>query len=186
MNFSNNIKRAVAAFSLIPLVGCAPAPAPAPTPAPQPAPAPVEQRPAQPPASIPAAVPANWMDVTATPGDWSYRAISGQTQAIFGQPGKALMVMTCNPQRDIVTLFRAGSTRSAVPMRILTETATRTLTGVTTSDANPSIKADIQGSDPLLDAMAFSKGRFAVETAGLQTLYLPAWPEVTRVMEDCR
>ncbi|MGE5953581.1 MAG: hypothetical protein ACM308_08200 [Qipengyuania vulgaris] len=39
---------------------------------------------------------------------------------------------------------------------------------------------------PLLDAMALTKGRFAVETPGLPTLYLPAWAEVTRVIEDCR
>jgi hypothetical protein len=40
--------------------------------------------------------------------------------------------------------------------------------------------------DPLLDAMAFSRGRFALEAAGLETLYLPAWPELSRVIEDCR
>ena len=40
--------------------------------------------------------------------------------------------------------------------------------------------------DPLLDAMAFSKGRFALEVAGLPTLYVPSYPEVTRVIEDCR
>jgi len=33
--------------------------------------------------------------------------------------------------------------------------------------------------------MALSKGRFAVETQGLETLYVPAWPEMTRVIEDC-
>jgi hypothetical protein len=34
--------------------------------------------------------------------------------------------------------------------------------------------------------MAFSRGRFAIETAGLPTLYVPSWPEVSRVVEDCR
>jgi len=38
----------------------------------------------------------------------------------------------------------------------------------------------------LLDAMALSKGRFAVELEGEAALYLPAWAEVSRVIEDCR
>ncbi|MDG2003332.1 MAG: hypothetical protein P8J20_08375 [Novosphingobium sp.] len=48
------------------------------------------------------------------------------------------------------------------------------------------IAVTLPASDPLLDAMAFSRGRFAVETAGLPTLYVPSWPEVSRVIEDCR
>ncbi len=50
----------------------------------------------------------------------------------------------------------------------------------------PAIAARVAANDPLLDAMAFSKGRFAVEVAGLPTLYVPSYPEVTRVIEDCR
>jgi hypothetical protein len=48
------------------------------------------------------------------------------------------------------------------------------------------IFARVPARDALLDAMAFSKGRFAVEVAGLQALYVPSYPEVTRVIEDCR
>lgn len=40
--------------------------------------------------------------------------------------------------------------------------------------------------DPLLDAMAFSRGRFLVEAAGAPYLAIPAWAEVARVTEDCR
>ena len=40
--------------------------------------------------------------------------------------------------------------------------------------------------DPVLDAMAFSRGRFLVEQAGMPTLVVPAWAEVGRVTEDCR
>ena len=41
-------------------------------------------------------------------------------------------------------------------------------------------------SDPLLDQMAFSRGRFTVEAAGAPLLIVPAWPELARVIEDCR
>jgi hypothetical protein len=40
--------------------------------------------------------------------------------------------------------------------------------------------------DGALDQIAFSRGRFAVEAPGLASLIVPAWPEVTRVIEDCR
>jgi hypothetical protein len=40
--------------------------------------------------------------------------------------------------------------------------------------------------DPLLDALAFSRGRLAVYVSGSPALVLPAWPEVARVVEDCR
>ena len=47
-------------------------------------------------------------------------------------------------------------------------------------------RASVPARDPLLDAMAFSRGRFAVEVSGGPTLVVPAYPEVTRVIEDCR
>lgn len=44
----------------------------------------------------------------------------------------------------------------------------------------------LRARDPLLDAIVFSRGRFAFEAAGEPTLYLPSWPEIGRVIEDCR
>jgi len=38
----------------------------------------------------------------------------------------------------------------------------------------------------LLDAMAFSRGRFATAASGAPMLTVPSAPEVTRVVEDCR
>ncbi|HYN45217.1 MAG TPA: hypothetical protein VES64_00845, partial [Allosphingosinicella sp.] len=46
--------------------------------------------------------------------------------------------------------------------------------------------ADVPVSDPLLEQMAFSRGRFLVYAEGGQALILPAWPELARVIEDCR
>ncbi len=120
------------------------------------------------------------MDAPRTPGDWSYQ----QGRAAYGRPGSTPMfTMTCERGAGRITLSRAGTAQSRVAMRILTETATRTL------DAAPngaSLTASLTARDPLLDAMAFSKGRFAVEMNGLPTLYLPSWIEVSRVIEDCR
>lgn len=71
-------------------------------------------------------------------------------------------------------------------IRIKTETAERTLTATPMSAQPNIIAANLSASDPFLDAMAITKGRIAVETNGMNTLYLPAWPELSRVIEDCR
>jgi hypothetical protein len=49
-----------------------------------------------------------------------------------------------------------------------------------------SLVARLAAGDRLLDAMAYTKGRFAVEAGGMEALYVPAWPEVVRVIDDCR
>jgi len=41
-------------------------------------------------------------------------------------------------------------------------------------------------NDPLLDQIAFSRGRFLVQVEGGPSLVVPAWPEFARVVEDCR
>lgn len=68
-------------------------------------------------------------------------------------------------------------------MIIRTETAERTqparLSGML-------VRARLDPRDPLLDAIAFSKGRFAVEATGVPALYIPPYPEITRAIEDCR
>lgn len=46
--------------------------------------------------------------------------------------------------------------------------------------------AEIMPRDPILDAMAFSRGRFAVEAGGLRSMAIPNWAELGRVVEDCR
>lgn len=162
------------------LAACVPAPertpAPRPTPAPAPAPVPraVEQTP--PPS-------ANWMDAPVTPGDWRYAAGT----AGFGEPGyQPLLALRCNRTSGAVEIVRAGSAAAALPMIVRTETLDRSLAAAPARSDPPAIVASLSPRDPLLDAMAFSRGRFAVEIAGLPTLYVPSWPEVTRVIEDCR
>jgi hypothetical protein len=46
--------------------------------------------------------------------------------------------------------------------------------------------ATLPASDSLLDQMAFSRGRFLVSIEGGLSLVVPAWPELARVVEECR
>jgi hypothetical protein len=123
------------------------------------------------------------MDAPITPGDWSYAA----GIARFGEPGsEPRLTMRCDRAAGTVEIWRAGSATAALPMTVRTETMERSVDAVPVPGAQPAIVARIPARDPLLDAMAFSKGRFAIEIGGLPTLYVPSWPEVTRVIEDCR
>ena len=107
--------------------------------------------------------------------------------ARFGPPGEAAaLVMSCNRDAGSVTLIRPGAAKGAVPMTIQTATLSRTLSAAAEPGPPPVIALTLASRDRLLDAMAFSRGRFAVETAGLPTLYVPSWTEVSRVIEDCR
>ena len=63
---------------------------------------------------------------------------------------------------------------------------------ITTSDTSRSFALSgaptltLSPHDPILDAIAFSRGRFMVAVTGGPRLILPAWAEVARVIEDCR
>ena len=168
------------------LAACIP-PSPEPTPAPSPAPV---STPSPTPASTPVAqapVTENWIDAPQTAGDWSYGTVSGGTIARFsGSSGGPLFAIACMRGSAGVALIRYQAGSSSNPaMTIRTETATRTLP-TRRGDSASSLAADLQARDPLLDAMALTRGRFAVETSNSPPLYLPAWSEVTRVIEDCR
>ena len=67
---------------------------------------------------------------------------------------------------------------AAGPVTIRTTTTTRAMTaGATLS---------LSANDPLLDAIAFSRGRFVIEQPGAPPLVLPPHAEIGRVIEDCR
>lgn len=107
----------------------------------------------------------------------------GQSAATFAN---GLLQLRCDRASGTVILDRRGSAPGNVPVVITTVAATRALSGTGVGSPAPAIRISLPARDPLLDAMAFSRGRFALDTAGLPTLYVPSWPEVSRVIEDCR
>lgn len=124
---------------------------------------------------------ADWREAPITPGDWTYSADAGGSIASFGG---GMFSMRCNLQARTVTLIRAGTPRAAaVSMGVTTSNTSRALTGTHTAAG---VGASLPARDPLLDSMALSRGRFVIAVTGEQTLYIPSWTEVTRVVEDCR
>jgi hypothetical protein len=150
------------------LAGCTAIPKPvaqvaAPTPSPQ--------------IAAPAPVSADWRERPLAPGTWRYAAVGDTTEARFGEPGAPAFTMRCDRARRQVLLIRAGVTAGTLSIR--TYYALRSWPVSATGVA-------LSANDPALDQIAFSRGRFAVEADGLPPLYLPAWAEPSRVIEDCR
>ena len=166
---------AAASLALAALSSCTattppPAPAPVATAAPRPAPPP----------PMPSGPAVHWRDAPLTPGDWRWTREGTLSVARFGGD---LFIMACDPASRTVTLSRRGDAAGDVPVSVITFHQVRFLTGRGQAGR---IAAGLEAGDPLLDAMALSRGRFALETTGLPTLFLPSWSEVTRVVEDCR
>jgi hypothetical protein len=128
----------------------------------------------------------DWNDWPFAPGNWTYRRDGRTSVAQFGTPGRnATVNFRCDAQSRRVTLSREASA-PGTRMVIRTSSMTKTM-AATASDANPAyLAADIAASDPILDAMAFSRGRVLVEMEGQQPVILPSWAEITRIVEDCR
>lgn len=178
------MKAALPVLALAALAACAPAAKAPPqvrvvAPAPRPA---ATSAPSQRPAPLPAPADTHWMDAPLTAGGWRYEQLERSTTADFLSPEKdrrlaSIICLSGGQVRLDVRTAGAGS------LTIRTETATRTQ------------MAELKGghliillppTDPLLDAMALSKGRLALEVEGEAPLYLPSYAEVSRVIEDCR
>lgn len=106
-----------------------------------------------------------------SPGAWTYRPIDGGSEARFGES----LIVRCLGATGQVAISRLGV--PPAPMTIVTSSTSRGL-------APGQLLA---ARDPLLDAIAFSRGRFIVAQGSLAPiLVVPAWPEIARSIEDCR
>ena len=152
----------------------------------KPPPAPIP-RPAPPLVVVAPPPPADWRDAAITPGSWSYGPTVAGTRAAFS-PGTAepLLALACQRGAGQLVLSRSGAAPGTVPLTVTTTTLVRSFSAAPDASGAQRLNVSLAARDPLLDAIAFSRGRFMVEAPGLPTLYLPAWPEVGRVIEDCR
>ena len=157
------------ALGMTSLAACVPNSAP-PAPAPPPAPPPSLPPPQ------PAPPPMAWQEAPLTPGDWIYRRDDGRSAADFA----GMFELRCDGGLQI-RLVRSGA--GPGEMWVSTTYGTR---GLTAAAEQGALVVRLAASDPLLDEMAFSRGRFAVQARGTAMLILPAWPEPARVIEDCR
>jgi hypothetical protein len=103
-------------------------------------------------------------------GQWTYFATAGGSIAAYG----AHIELRCDRASRTITVSRPNGVPAA--LTIATDSMTRTLP--------PSGR--LLAVDPLLDAIAFSRGRFIVAGGIGPTVAVPSWPEAARSIEDCR
>ena len=169
---------AALSFAVIAAAGCS-SPPPAP-PVRIATPVPVPPSP-----PMPAAVGPDWRDWPATPGTWSYRQDARGSIALYGIAGRdAALTLRCDQTARAIYLSRSGVVTA--PLTIRTTSLVRLVAVQPTGGTPAYVAAVLSSGDPLLDAMGFSRGRFAIEQPGAPTLVVPAWAEIERVIEDCR
>ncbi|HEY1606810.1 MAG TPA: hypothetical protein VGF77_14555 [Allosphingosinicella sp.] len=162
-----------AAAAAIALAGCVPRPAAPVAPPLMPVPPPPAP-PVPPPPPAPPPPPQDWRDIALTPGDWTYRPDPGGSVATFGTAAPDFALRCLSAVRQMV-MERTGAAAGA-RLVVRTSFGTRTVASGT----------PLPAGDPLLDQMAFSRGRFTIAAEGLPMLVIPAWPEPARTIEDCR
>jgi len=104
-----------------------------------------------------------------TAGQWSYAASASGSEARYD----AIFSIRCDRATRTVIISRPGAPPTV--LSIATDSVTRNLP----------VGGRLLANDPLLDAIAFSRGRFVVSGGGA-TLAIPSWPEAARSIEDCR
>ena len=103
-------------------------------------------------------------------GQWTFFATAGGSIAAYGSH----VQLRCDRATRTVTISRPNGAPAA--LTIATDSLTRSLP--------PS--GQLPATDPLLDAIALSRGRFIVSGGAGPTVAVPSWPEAARSIEDCR
>ena len=129
--------------------------------------------------------PVDYATARVTPGTWTYQAVPGGSAARFiDSTGTARFALECSKATRRVMISRASM--SAAPgLFIWTTDLSRSL-GARFDAAASRVALELAARDPLLDAIAYSRGRIAVVMTGAEALVMPAWPEAARTIEDCR
>lgn len=152
------------------------------------APAPPPARPVAIPAPAPgqaAPPPVAWVDRVATAGTWSFAEDASGSTARFGTP--QLFAIRCERAARLITMTRPGTLDPGRAAR-LTLRSTETFSAYPLANGTEpgNVAASLSTNDRLLDAIAYTRGRFLVQTEGAPDLVLPAYAEVSRVIEECR
>ena len=169
------------------VAGCATTPPPAPPPPP----------PARPLAAPPRPAPRqtetqDWRDAPISAGEWQWAREGDTSVARFGEQGQTpKLVLRCSRAAGQITVTMVAPPTATRPltMILITSTMTRQLTATPAGTAEGGIAmfgVAIAAHDPLLDAIAFSRGRWRIELEEAHPLTLPNWPQAARVIEDCR
>ena len=135
-----------------------------------------------------AAIAAQVADYSIAPvaaGSWTYQALPGGSEARFiDTTNTARLMIRCTKMSRQVNISHTSAI-AAASLLVWTSSASHTVPARFEPNAMR-VTADFSAFDPLLDAIAFSRGRLVVTMAGGVPTVAPAWPEAARTIEDCR
>jgi hypothetical protein len=118
-------------------------------------------------------------------GDWTYAATATGSEATFANAGaQPQLTIRCTRATRRITIAKPTSTAAPL-LWVWTSSQTRNLPA-SYDAAAARVSAELAAYDPLLDAMAASRGRIGFSTSGVAALVVPPWGDVGRVIEDCR
>ena len=128
---------------------------------------------------------ADWRDWPVTPGTWAYRRDArGSHRAVRPGGGRdARLTLRCDAAARRLYLSRAGA--ATAPLSVRTTTLTRALPMQPTG-GTPAYVARARGGGSAARRDGVQPGAFHRRTGGRPALVVPAWPEIGRVVEDCR
>jgi hypothetical protein len=139
------------------------------------------------PVTTPAPVAPPTVDLSfATPaaGTWSYASAADGSEAVFRNSPLAQLTIKCTRSARVVTISKPAS--AAAPFLFVWTSTEAKSFPASFDPATGLISVRLSAFDPMLDAVAFSRGRLGVSVTGSPALVVPAWPETARVIEDCR
>lgn len=182
---------AAISLAVMPAVTACSSPAPPPPRVSVPAPAALASTTPPAPPPVAAATPqaaGDWMDWPIISGRWVYRRDARGSLALYGAPGRdALVTLRCDSEVGRIYLSRANETGAPAGMLTLwSSAAVKTFAARAVGGNAAYIAAEILPSDSILDAAAYSRGRIAIAASGQQSIAIPVWSELPRVIEDCR
>ncbi len=157
-----------------------------PRPAPPAAPAPQQTRLSEP---SPQSQSLAWDTAPLTPGSWVYRADAAAPAALFGLPASpAIVAIRCvRAQRQILVQRATRAPPGTMgTVQIYSSSRAAPLRASVPFTGPVYMTAELAASDTLLDAIAFSRGKWGLMQPGEQDFILPRAAEVARVIEECR
>jgi hypothetical protein len=118
-------------------------------------------------------------------GRWTYAPAPGGGEARFvNATGLAQLTLHCTRATRRVRISKPAT--GAAPFLLVWTSSQQRNVPASFDPQTNLITIDLPAFDALLDAMMFSRGRLGVAVSGSPALVVPPWPEIARVVEDCR
>lgn len=123
--------------------------------------------------------------MTPVGGTWSYApTATGSAARFIGSTGLTQLTLTCVRASRQISIARPAA--AAAPfLTVWTSFESRNIPA-SFNPATNLLAGNLHAYEGLFDALSFSRGRIAVAVSGQPALVLPPWPEMVRVIEDCR